>query len=452
MISIINTIPEANADGLYIDVPIHLEFDTEISDTSLATLIFNLYKQTPKAGGGYTYNAIGTNIHKDAGNPNIVVIDPLIALDKNQEYMIMVLGDRNISDGTPQGILSTTGDVMDGNFLMTFTTGTEKAPVPDTEPVITSDTDFESDTQTNNDTDNTDTGQLEVIGVEPVNLFDIVKLGELIVEFNEAIEISTIKPYVVDGFNIDHEGSYIPMEITNMSVEENMLKFKVKGFECISGEYKPIEDSIISGELNGESPLPINHKYKVSILRSKVKGKGSNTLLKENADVEITTKLFPVFASAYEVKTKSRGLIKNNISDELITITIRDATKFILDRIQWQYGPCLSLRPIDKLLYSYIKQYVICKSIYDLIGIQNQDSGGIPRQISSKSLGDFSIKLNSNNSSENAKSLVEQIQDCIDDNFSLIMAYLGQTTRAATKSINTTYYPGRRRTKGMRYE
>lgn len=450
MITVLNTIPAAAGTNVYIDVPIHIEFNQEISDTSLATTVFNLYKQTPKTGGGYTYAAIGVHIQKDLGNRNIVRLTPMVELDKNQEFMLLILGDRNVADGVPQGILSTVGDVMNGNYTFIFTTGAHKAPVPDTEPVVTPGTDF-LNPETGEETPTPVPGKLQVIGVDPSDLFNILTLNEVKVEFNEVIQLSTLVPYAVDGFHIDHEGKYVPLRVRSMEVDANILSFKFDGTQCVSGEYEYLPEIVVSGELGGNAPLPPNHKYRISLLRSKIRGKASNNLMDENAEVEITTHLFPKFASAYEVRMESKGLIKSSVSDELVDITIRSATKTILDRMQWSYGPCIQMRPMDQALYGYVKRYVLCKSVYDLVGVSNQASGGAPRQISSKRLGDFSIGYSSSSSAGSDESMTEKLQNCMEDNFDLIMSYLGRTVKAATKSVRTSHYPGRKRTGGLNW-
>lgn len=447
MLEVVNSIPIEGFSTHYVDGEVKLTFNKEVADVSLNNLVFTLYSQYPKTGGGYTYQATAISIFKSTGDHNTIVIVPTQDLANNQEYVLTIRGDRDLTDAIKQGILSTDNEIMDGNFALNFRTGTEHAPTPTIDIDVTPDTtpiDTEDNPYVNiSDGVSTSPTGLEVINVTPSDLFNISTVADLLIEFNEYIVASDIQPFLVDGFHIDSEGRYIPLRVQDVLVEENKIKVKFNGVTCVSGEYVYVENTSISGEMLETSMLPLNHKYRITLLKSKIQGISTNHVLAGNIQIEIDSPLFPKFANAYETRTHSHGLLGDNVSDQLIEASLRDSTKKMLDRIGAEYSDCAGLRNLDQQLYNYIKQYAMCKTIYDLYNTKNNVAGG-SSGVKSKRLGDFSISYSSDDSDDSSNP-AKEFETCMEDAYHLIMAATGGTAKAATKSANTFAYPGRPR-------
>jgi len=447
MLEVVNTIPSSDQENVYIDAQITVEFNKEVSDSSLTNLIFSLYQQIAKSdGSGYTYTGVGINIAKSDADPKKVYIIPIANLKKSQLHLLSIMGDRNVADGTKQGILATDNDVMDGNYQLNYTTGTDTAPStpteidiePDTTPIDTEDAET---TNVDNEGNITVPSDLQVIGVVPVDTFNLVTLEELIIEFNEHITASDVNPFYIEGFCIDPEGQYIALKPESSWIETNKLHVRFTGVAPVSGEYQYNEPPGSLGTVSGM--LPLNHKYRFVVPKTKVRGIDSNQhRMANDYQVEIDTFLFPKLSNAYETRTASHGLLGDNVSDNLIEISLRHNTKWILDRVGWPYDAVAGTLSLPKELHTYMKQWVICKTIYDITKTYHNVTGA--GQIASKSLGDFSISYN-RPTKDNGSDPLSEFEDCIDKTFAFILAYMGKGAKSGVKSVNTSHYPGRRR-------
>ncbi len=455
MLSVLSTIPGDNRTGVYIDSVIKVRFSAEVANVSLAKTIFSLYSVTG-ISPNEVYSAANVTYSKNPSDPTEVWITPQGDLLANQAYLLLIKGDQNVSDAIIQGVVSTTNQVMNGNYLLHFETTNARAPAPNIainvtpavpQPVVNG----ETTTYSNVDgVGNIVTPEhLEVIATEPPDLFNIQGLDKLRILFNQ--DIQAIVPsgdiLLINSMTIEEDIPVVPLEVQMMEISGNYIDLTFKG-------YKPNVSGVC--EVVAHDPLdpstwnfPKNHKFRILVNAGSLQVVGRNDVLLENFQIDIDSELFPFLVSVYDTRAYSRGLLTDKISDQTIAYFIRHNSKWIMDRFGLIYNYCTGYFHISPEMLFYIQQYVRCQSIYDggrtmytLLGFY---------RISGKHLGDMSVSYSNPSINTLANTLLDP-QTCAKDMVTYITAKMGESAKTPVKSLHakTHTYPGRWRTEFMR--
>jgi hypothetical protein len=458
MLSVQSTIPGANALDVYIDGVIKLKFSAEVATVSLAKTIFNLYSVTGTAPNE-VFGAAAVTYSKNPADTTEVWVTPQGDLLSNQKYMLMVKGDPNTNDAIKVGVLSTTNEVMSGNYILYFTTGNKRAPAPSVTINVTPSTVTPVDpnaTTTYQTVDGfgniTTPLNLEVIGTEPEHLFNVTNLTKLRILFNKEIMpiVALSEIVTLDSIVIDSAMPLNLLTVQSIEVSGNYIDLVFGGQMASSPDTSGTCISVVNDPLvPGSDGLANNHKHRVLVNAGSLQVIGSIEKLAENFQIEISTGLFPYLCSIYETRAFSRGVLTEKVTDDTIGYFIFHNSKMIMDRFGLFYNMCSSYFHIADQLMFYFQQYVRCQSIYDagrtLYNITDRF------RISSKSLGDMSIGY-ANPSQNTLADPISEFQKCAEDMWTFIMAKLGASVKSPVKSLyaETNTYPGRFRTEFLR--
>ena len=458
MLSVVSTIPGANTTGAYIDQIIKVKFNEEVADVSLAKTIFNLYAATGTLPNE-TYSAASVTYSKNPNDHTEVWISPQGNLLSNQKYMLLIKGDPNTADATKVGVLSSTNDVMSGNYSFYFTTGNAQAPAPTVAVQITTGT--QSVDANNTTTYTTVDGfgnivvptHLEVIGTIPENLFSISNLPSLRILFNEDIEPTYVSGDIVtlDSLVIDSAMPLHPLTIQSIEISGNYIDLVFGGQMASSPDASGTCIDVYNDPVNvpGSDGLANNHRHRVFVNAGTLKVVDRTEILAENFQIQIDSALFPFLCSIYEARASSHGVLTEKVPDDLIGYWIFHNSKMIMDRFGLYYNMCSGYYQIASELMFYFQHYVKCQSVYDagrtIYNITDRF------RLSSKHLGDMSIGY-SNPSFNSLANPLSDAEKCAQDMWIFIMAKMGASIKTPVKSqyAETKTYPGRMRTEFMR--
>lgn len=422
MIEVTQATPSADSTNVYLNQSITITFNKHIKTAFLVDEYIKLYRVYEEAGQDKYQQ---TNIIISEGSDNSIIIKPAINLLKESVHTLLIRGDSNVGDGVPSGIQSNDDDVLDGNYMLSFTTGTELTPAEE-ETVPTYDVSVDDDIPISGGE-----GVLTVLETSIPDLtYDVEKLPSFDITFSEQVDITTIKAVSAVTRNLDprymEKVNLIPK---NILVSGDIAKVTFDGTVCISGT------SLIPSDECDE--LPYNHEYELSINKDYIQGTTSGAVLEKSQSVQFSSVLLPMYADPFDVREAGLGYIGDNIPDYLIAKMLHANSKRIAKyfKIDYYTDPA-----IDAKTYDRIYNYVVCKTTYDLLRSPMVASATFGARIGSKSLGDLSISYDYGDKSRPPlDDLKDELKDCYS------FAQSGASVSTGVKSRTDQYYPGRRR-------
>lgn len=454
MLQVVSTIPGSNGVDVYIDSVIKIKFNQEVATVSLAKTLFNLYAVTGTAPNE-VYQSTNVTYSKNPNDLTEVWITPQGDLLSNQKYLLLIKGDSNTADAVIQGIVSITNQVMNGNYLLNFTTTNKRAPAPNIAVNVTPAapqpvTNGETTTYSNVDgAGNITTPEhLEVIGTEPADLFNITHLQKLRILFNQYVEpvVASGDILLLQSMVIDTTMQEVELPIQSIEVSGDHIDVILKGYMETSGVCSIVDNDPLVPET---SRLPRNHKFRILLNAGSLKVVGRNDVLLDNYQIDIDSELYPSIASVFETRAWSRGILNDRVADATIAYSIRQNTKWIMDRFGLSYNFCTGFHHIGDEVLPFFRQWVMCQSIYDSARTYYNTIGYF--RIASKHLGDMSVGYTNPTINALANPLKDS-EDCAANMLTYIIAKMGKGVKTPTKSSSpeTQSYPGRFRTEFMR--
>ncbi len=407
MALIVNDISIANEQtNVYIDTSIKITFNKAIDAVCLTSANFKLYTTENNAIIG-THNIV---INQPENTPNIIEIVPQPTLAKTTKFILFVAGDHNIADALLQGISAIDGDTMDGNYSISFTTGTDIG-----DPTIESPDIHVTPSDISTTTTETIIDSYTILATSPYNgQSQLTTVSELVMKFNKPVTD-------INAFNVrvDVEKATWPFTDIDQLYTSSGYVLGSGYFNLTKTEYHvPVDNNYVT--------LINNHLYGVYV-----------DAIGDFSGYEwfYMSKLWPAYADVKQVRS-STGLVFDDVPDAIIWLRIHDNSLYYSNTTGITYATEIQV-PYE------VNKWVVCKTIVDLYNLikgVNKAAGSIIR----KTLGDLTIEYASPSKLADNSVVPEQFERCAEINWALINNRNANSNHTV-KSVSTAYYPGRAR-------
>lgn len=413
MVTVRNIYPSNYQEDVPIDISIEIEFDKELADSVLTSDYFRVFVMPNYTG------SITCTLAKDSSNQKKVLLTPINNLPINTLLEVWIAGDMDLTDGTQQGIKSETGESMEGNYTLRFTTGTQ------------SEIDIEEDGGTlpdGSDTSDTTTYNVSVTKTNPENNAYSVDCayftdasGVVDVYFDYPVLIHTGSGEVkLTTQPLDDIDSYIPPgSIHGYELDDSDLTI----------DYHPnhTDDKQVIRMIMDES-FRCNSDIFVKLLEDFVTVSGTTYTLASDYEFEFRTVLHPMLTTARAVKSMLLHSI-SGLSDKIIDEYILTSS---LDVLHTYFNGTLTSAIATN---RWVRRLVTCLSAKN---IAMSVLGGYIGVLERRTLGDLTVQYDSGK----IKDALSSVEECI---FRAEAEVEGGNSDHGVKSENTTKYPGRRR-------
>jgi len=397
--------------NVYRDAVIAVTFDAEVADACLTNENFILYKVV----GGAIDSQHPIVLSKQTDR-KILEISPTGDLLANTDYLLFIRGDTNINDVTFEGIYGVPGNVMAGNYVVTFQTGIEIEDSDELDPI-----DHDTPDGTGYDpVDNGTSGTVYNTVVRTNPYFgeaNITTLATIIAEFSSALQSVNVQVAV----NV--ERATWPFDTVPDLYQPSGF---VMGNLSLSGDAKTLYIPIPSGY----NSLPDNTLYQCIIEADSTTGLGSDY------SWLFFSKFDPAYAHPRQVRSKT-GTQFSDVPDSLIWFLIHENSRYVDFKLGIHYSTNADVP-------ENVNRWVVCKTAQDLYEqVFGTAVSGVNGSIIQKTLGDLTIKYDSASSGTKYSSAVpKSISDCVANTWLILTGGLGEY---CVKSGQTTHYPGRHR-------
>jgi hypothetical protein len=342
----------------------------------------------------------------DSGN-NTVAIVPGSYLKEDTTYQVIVVGD-HASDGVKVGVLSITGDTMDGSHMFQFQTETYASTTEDT-----------SSTSDDTTTAITRSGNLEVIQTDPINHQMYVQDTGVSILFNDQLILDS---GVYDTYNnlLETQEDYLNNKVTvyRTNVLGTDSDIYATPMVKINYTYEINQKVLRLGIGEGRAELYNNRRYVVTINPGM---SGVSTYpMQATHQFSFTTPLLPSYTTIERIRLQYGDML-SGFSDQWIAQIIHKYSTDIYEK----YKEAGKLLPVDpnisgQVVPDYVKQWVYCSTKLDLIkqiiGKVAASGAGTVR------LGDFSYS--GGEISKVLTPLMSRLDDCIKNTSHVIDSHL----------------------------
>jgi len=395
-IEVISTIPNQSATDFLMDAAIDIKFNKEIHSSSLTTSNFKLYVMPGYVG------QVNIAIIK-IGDGKTIRLAPINDLTADQSYQAVIMGDHDIADSVIQGITSTDSDVMDGNYLLNFKTGSKRR--------IDINSDVVYDEAAGSDYFEGRTGisyPLQVVSTDPSSYDTQVDDASVIsvtfsdtshTKYNDAIEIRAESLVFGDSVSI-------PTVSGTSNVDARTIEFYTDNDISNNTEYTVVVDkSLVSG------------------------GSALSEFMVDDYVFRFLSPISPYYTNPRTVRLRGGALIPDALPDYTIW-------QYILDASVWANNELLITQTLTPdLVPEDLNRLVTCKVIYE---IAYAITFGRLRGIRSKQLADLRIDYDTKFMKDTINDFLSCWQDALYD--------LGKSRyNTGVKSGGNTKYPRVRR-------
>ena len=388
MLQISSTTPASSATNVLRDASIDITFDKEVKATTVNISNFILYKKN----GAVYVNQVSLGLSQETA---VVHMAPVEDLDANTTYEAIVLGDSNPADATPRGVIAIDDEVMNGNYVFTFTTGEMRH------------IDIEGGASASDSA--TASGEalvLSVVSTDPEDYeTQVTAIPTVDVTFDRyvtALDGSDSIAITSRGlvFGMD---TYTPSAVSvSYSTDHKTALFAISGAISSNTEYLiDVYADSMSGSLNAQMAADYSFRF--------------------------YTQMYPYYTDPATVRRRGGHLISSTLEDWLIDMYILDASIWVSDTLG------VGFLTGDSITRA-ITELTTCKVILDIAyGVAN----GTLKGVRSKQLADLRIEYDY----RAGKDAIQRFEDCVTAG---LLAFGEGPYQTGVKSGESDNYPERR--------
>jgi len=409
MLSVLSSTPVDQASNVYLDAPIEITFSQEVHDVSLTTENFRIYVMP-------NWSAQVAILSVQKIGPKVIIATSG-NLPASTQLLLWIRGDDNVSDGTPKGVASVIGEVLNGNVQIFFTTGTKVAADDVIAEIPISSETLESIDEPVSESTLIDNEFLDVIGTYPNDGdFNISGLTSLVIKFDQELYDVDLSYGVVNNpvsgiINIEAE----PMIFGNTSLIPSILLSDVK-----------LNKNMLIIDVD-DNQMSTNTIYTITVFKDYITGDKQQKLPADYV-FNFVTKLFPMYASVKQIRSKGGKFIADSIDNLSIATCIQESSLWISQLLGSIQSPPYNFLVIEATIYK-----TICELLSTI-------ALGESRFIKDKQLADLRVTYDI----ANMESIINNY--CRKATMALSKLGIDVGNKVGIKGIEKSKYPGSKRT------